>query len=78
MVKGSRPLIGTHLNCRKHPFFEDILCQRAECLLDRVFAKEGDFFEGFVFGWALVKELILKDFLLGCEKAGNLRHFGCP
>lgn len=63
MVKGSRSSIVTPLNSKEHPFCGYIPYPRAEILLNRVFAKEGDIFKGFVFNWAPVKKLILKDVL---------------
>lgn len=74
MVKEPRLRTGTSLNYKEHMFFEDIpkIPQEQKAFYDRVFAKEGDIFEGFMFKWALVKKLILKEIYKGLKKLETL------
>lgn len=41
---------------------------RAESFYDCIFAKEGDIFKEFMFDWAPVKKLILKEIYEGVKK----------
>lgn len=63
MTNLSYPLFGTPLNCKDHSFFEDApeIPKEQKSIYIRVFAAEGDIFEGLVFGWAPTRKLILEE-----------------
>lgn len=67
VVKPSRPSIGTPLCYNDHPFFVDIpdTSQEERDIFGRVFTKEGNIFEGFIFDWGPIKELILRGIFEG-------------
>lgn len=69
MVKRS-PSTGTPLNCREHPFFDDIheIPKEQKAFYDRIFAKEEDILEGSLFDWAPVKKLIIEQMYEGVKK----------
>lgn len=60
---------GAPLECRDHPFFEDIFeIPEEQPFYNCVFASVGDIFEGFMFDRALVKKLILEEVYPGVQK----------
>lgn len=63
MLHGEGISTGTPFNCNEHPFSEDILRvpQEHKDFFDHLFAGKGDIFYGFLFDWAVMKELILKE-----------------
>lgn len=69
-MKAFCPSTGTPLSYSLHPFFKDIpkVPQEQKAFFNRVFVKEGDIFEGFLFDWAPVNELILKEIYEGVKK----------
>lgn len=77
VTKRSRLSTGTPLNCKDHPFFEDIvkIPEELKSFYNRVFLVNGDIFEDFMFECAPVKKLILEGIYQGLRK---LKTFNIP
>lgn len=66
-MKESHPSIETPLSCGEHPFFVDLLNvpQERKDFFDKVFVKDENIFEGYVFDWEPMKELVLRGIFEG-------------
>lgn len=68
VVRVSCPLIRTPLSYSYQAVVILDIPREQKDFFDRVFLKEGDIFEGFIFDWEPVKELILKEIFEGVQK----------
>lgn len=80
VVRLSRPPTRTWLCCISHPFFSDIpnIPHEQTTFFHRVFAKEGDSFEGSICDWEVMKELILRGIFEGLQELESFSILDVP
>lgn len=80
VASAARPPTGVWLCCSGHPFFADLpnISREQIAFFDRVFAKEGDIFEGAVFVWEAVKEVILTGLFDGVQELESFSVLDVP